>query len=163
MSTVNVIQQRLMALCGRIVLPGGLGMGLAYEDEEECAFEMLPAYVVTDQPDELYGRLDESLYQAQQDFFITVYLSRVCDESYRANVPAWTLVKDCREAIADFFTARPTLALNDAGVCDHAQPLRARRMTLQSKDGAKFHGLVLRMATTFTRSLAQYDTFEDFS
>lgn len=158
MSIVNDARDRIMALCERIALPGGLGAGAAYESEEECGYETLPAYIVTDATDESYQRSDVSTYQTQQEFIILVYVSEICDESYRVNVPAWDLVKDCRETITDYFMQRPTLAMNDAGIVDYAQLSRGRKMTLFGSGSTnKYHGLAFRLNTAFTRRVGQTD------
>lgn len=158
MSVVNDTRDRIMALCELIDLPGDLGTGIAYEAEEECGYGTLPAYIVVDAPDEGYARMDVSTYQTQQEFIILVYISVICDESYRENVPAWDLVKDCRETISDYFMQRPTLAMDDAGIVDYAMLSRGRKMTLESSGSdSKYHGLTFRLATAFTRRVGQTD------
>lgn len=158
MSQTNAALERLLALCEAITLPSPLGHGKAYETEEECSFSSkdLPAFVVMESPDVTFGRVDSDTYRATEEFIILLYVSRQHDESYRANVGAWNLVKDSREVISDYFFQKPTLALNDAGVVDYAQLSRGRKQTLTHM-GNKYHGLTFRLSVAFTRYVGQYD------
>jgi len=163
MSAIRDARDRLMALCEAITLPSPLGDSHAYETEEECSFgpDDLPAFVVIDAPDEAYSRANTAAYTTQTEFLILLYISPIADESYRKNVEAWDLVRDCMEVTNDFFAAKPTLAMNDGGVVAYAQMSRGRRTTLTTKGSdTKYHGAVFRMSIANVRRIEQDDGVE---
>jgi hypothetical protein len=154
MSYVRDARDRLLVMCEAIQLPSPLGASHAFESEEECSFaaDQLPAFIVTDLPDETYQRVAVDTYQTGQEFLILLYVSEICDESYQANVDAWDLVTDCREVVADYFHASMGLEFDDAGLLDGAVLSRGRKATLMTHGStSKYHGVVFRLTTAFTR------------
>lgn len=163
MSDIRVARNRIIALCEFIQLPSPLGASHAYETDEECSFgpDDLPAFVVIDLPDEQYSRMSSDAYGTQAEFLIMLYVSPIADESYRKNVDAWDLVRDCMETVNDFFAAKPTLGMNDGGAIAGAQMSRGRRTTLTAKGSdTKYHGATFRMSVSNVRRVERDDGVE---
>lgn len=160
MSAIRVARDRLLALCEVITLPSPLGASHAFETHEECSFgpDDLPAFVVIDLPDEQYSRVSSNTFGTQAEFWIMLYVSPIKDESYRKNVDAWDLVRDCMETVNDFFAAKPTLGMNDGGVVGGAQMSRGRRTELATKGSdTKYHGATFRMSVSNVRRVERDD------
>lgn len=116
--TVNDVRDRLLELCPLIQLPAPLTTAAAYKTEEECSFKAsdLPAFVVkAGARGNQYEYSDSStVYFTQREFRIGLYVSHICDESYKKDIAMVDFCELITQTVVDFFASRRTL-MNEAG------------------------------------------------
>lgn len=159
---VNDVRDRLMTLCEQIILPDPLTTGTAYKTEEECSFKAsdLPAYVVKASPrGNQYEYADSStVYMTQREFRIGLYVSQICDESYKKDMDAVDFCETITQTVVDFFAARKTL-MNDAGnnLVESARIIDSIAPHTRATKGSnpKNRGIQFRMVVRFSNFAKQ--------
>lgn len=111
--SINDIRDRLMELCELIPLPDPLTFGTAYKTEEACSFKAsdLPAFVVkAGARGNQYEYSDSTVtYITQREFRIGLYVSHLCDESYKQDMDAVDSCETITQVVVDYFAANSQL------------------------------------------------------
>jgi hypothetical protein len=155
--TINAIRDRLMTLCEQIVVIAPDTTGTAYRTEEACSFKAsdLPAFVVkAGARGNQYEYADSgTTYITQREFRIGLYVSHICDESYKKDMDAVDSCELITQTVVDFFAAIPTLSLDyDEGLVEQARIIDSTAPhTMGTKGGnTKNRGIQFRMIVRFT-------------
>lgn len=154
--TIVPIRNRVMALCELITLPSPMGKGKAYRTLEECSFsaKSLPAFVVkAGERGSEYQYSDSHVsYLSTREITIGLYLAHMKDESYKTDIDMMDLSEIVAATVVHFFTARPTLSLDDDnGLVEQARITRNGMPHMMPTQGSnpKNRGIQFRMEVQF--------------
>jgi hypothetical protein len=160
--TINAVRDRLMTLCEQIVVIAPDTTGTAYKTEEACSFKAsdLPAFVVkAGARGNQYEYADSgTTYITQREFRIGLYVSHICDESYKKDMDAVDSCELITQTVVDFFAARRTL-MNDEGhnLVESARIIDSTAPHTMGTKGSntKNRGIQFRMVVRFSNFAKQ--------